>query len=617
MVFDMNSTNGTYINDEKIIVKKINLGDTIRLANIAFELKPYNAKELPPVLDSLDPESGEASINLPDLPKSVSANITAADIKKVVPKTSGEGDVPYIIYPLEQDPKAEFSEYIFEDTETLYPIFKYEIGKSSVEIIILHQDNVFSVDYLPAKNGTYYLEGLKQSKESVEFPYLAKNHRQEFVQVQNDLVSVYNLPDYEVLHLSDNNVKRVPNKNSVIQLADHDLVKLSKGSLQLYIRKTSAPPKVKTAPIFRRDQPIKRYILLALLFIIVPMFFLKQYEVDKEIEKDKAPERIATILYQEKFMISKNDAIKKTEKAKPVAQTSPKKQVKPDEPKVDQKQDTPKKDPPKKVVTKTAEPVGKKTAPKVEEVKKAQTKPAPEKVAAKKPSPQPGAQTPSPTPVKTIKTASTPVKTVTTAKGNVDVFKSADFSAQVSSLMAKGGSVTSTTAQSDSSFSEASSVRVGGGAVESLKKADVAQDTGSLTGSTVGKIGESKGVEGLSAKKTIHTAGIPSETVVLGAMDPDIIRRILRENIPQFRYCYQKELDSRGNEDSGIVHLNFVIGASGHVSKSGVDRSKSSRISPKVQSCVLNVLNGIQFPRPAGGATVEVSQPINFYPKRL
>jgi hypothetical protein len=31
----------------------------------------------------------------------------------------------------------------------------------------------------------------------------------------------------------------------------------------------------------------------------------------------------------------------------------------------------------------------------------------------------------------------------------------------------------------------------------------------------------------------------------------------------------------------------------------------------------VDVLRGIQFPEPMGGGTVEVKQPMNFYPKRI
>lgn len=99
-------------------------------------------------------------------------------------------------------------------------------------------------------------------------------------------------------------------------------------------------------------------------------------------------------------------------------------------------------------------------------------------------------------------------------------------------------------------------------------------------------------------------------------MDPDIIRQILRENIPQFRYCYQKELDRYpGKKIADVIPLSFTIGASGHVSRAGV--SGRSRLSASVKKCVVNVLRGIQFPSPRGGGTVDVKQPMNFYPESM
>jgi TonB family protein len=98
-------------------------------------------------------------------------------------------------------------------------------------------------------------------------------------------------------------------------------------------------------------------------------------------------------------------------------------------------------------------------------------------------------------------------------------------------------------------------------------------------------------------------------------MDPDVIRRILLDHLPQFRYCYQKELERSGVEASGTVKLNFTIGASGHVSQAGIDGS--SGLPSEVKRCVVGVLRGISFPEPQGGGTVEVKQPMNFYPKKI
>ena len=203
------------------------------------------------------------------------------------------------------------------------------------------------------------------------------------------------------------------------------------------------------------------------------------------------------------------------------------------------------------------------------------------------------------------------------AVGHVEVYKSADFKSSVSSMVAKGGSLSGIRTKSASGAGgeitgSSSGVSTGTG---NIRTADIATNQGALTGATTGVLGNSKGAEGLSAKKAIYTAGIPSQTIVLGSMDPDVIRRILLDHLPQFRYCYQKELERAGSDTSGVIPLVFTIGPSGHVTQAGVDGS--SRLPSDVKQCVIGVLRGIAFPEPMGGGKVEVKQPMNFQSKRL
>ena len=201
------------------------------------------------------------------------------------------------------------------------------------------------------------------------------------------------------------------------------------------------------------------------------------------------------------------------------------------------------------------------------------------------------------------------------SKGAVDVFKSADFSSSLNSLMAKGGGVKSAQAVDTLKSSTGDGASLGGSDSATLKRAKVSNNVGSLTGATSGKLDSSQGVSGLVNKKSIYTAGVPFEEVVLGGMDPDVIRQILIENIPQFRHCYQRELDRSTSAFNGVVRLDFLIGASGHVTKASVETA-SKGLPRKVKGCVVDVLKGIKFPEPLGGGVVEVNQPFNFYPKR-
>lgn len=147
--------------------------------------------------------------------------------------------------------------------------------------------------------------------------------------------------------------------------------------------------------------------------------------------------------------------------------------------------------------------------------------------------------------------------------------------------------------------------------------AKIATNVGSLTGSAKGRIDSSRGFDGLATKGSISVAGVPVEKVAVSNVNPDEIRRILRDHIPQFRSCYQSELEKQNRPEGlqGVMLFNFTIGGDGSVKRSSITSEEIS--SDKVRGCMQNVLEGIRFPAPGGTRTVEVNQPINLYPRRM
>ncbi|MFA6238413.1 MAG: AgmX/PglI C-terminal domain-containing protein [Bacteriovorax sp.] len=147
--------------------------------------------------------------------------------------------------------------------------------------------------------------------------------------------------------------------------------------------------------------------------------------------------------------------------------------------------------------------------------------------------------------------------------------------------------------------------------------AKVAKNVGSLSGAAKGKIDSSRGFDGLASKGSIMVAGVPIEKIQGTVIDRDAIRRLLRDNIPHFRSCYQREMDVVKNPEGfqGIMNFKFFIGSAGRVNRSEVTSDEIT--SDSVRDCMRNVLQGIKFPEPKGGGTVEVNQPMNLYPKRI
>ncbi len=627
-IYDMNSKNGTKVNGQRVICKDISLGDIIEFSASKFEFKTYKKSDhLPPVLDSLTPENinfyeetktspkkmiEEKQERLPqaapDLDQIQSGDYQYQINPENIKTEKDEDGSLFVAYPLAKDPKAEFSEYIFEDADKVYPIFKWEIEKSAVEIIIIHNDRIYSVDYIPFKNGSYKLVGFNPENGEIEYPYLGKNEKVNFISITNNQVEITDTLGYGVTKITDEILspeefeKQQEQKvHGPIRLNPQDIVKLKNNHLEIFIRNTSAPPKVKPAPLFKRDNDTRKYFLFMAFIIFSLLGALSTVQVDEDLEKEKLPERVATILYDRKKFTYKP----RVSKPKPVKE-KPKTTKQPKELKPIKKQ-------PKDVAEKTQNN-NKKT------VRKA-TKQKPSKAVAK---PKKGAR-----PRKKIakrqtsKTIGGSKSTVATAKrrsntnsqtrGRVEAYKPTNFAGKLNKLLAKGGSTQGVVSETISD----SEIGVGGskigGDVKDLETASVSTNVGSLDGDPRGKLNVSTGAEGLVDKKTIAAAGIPSRTVVIGDYDASLVAKILRDNLPQFRYCYQQELDKE-NKASGDIDFNFTIGASGHVVQAGVTKSN---LPIAVQKCSVNVLKGIKFPPPLGGGRVGIRQPMNFRPRTI
>jgi hypothetical protein len=215
----------------------------------------------------------------------------------------------------------------------------------------------------------------------------------------------------------------------------------------------------------------------------------------------------------------------------------------------------------------------------------------PQKVVAKAAAPTPAPAAPSVT---------TPVKSYS--------FKS---SVALNSLVGNAPNINSKGTGSKSSVSDASfnAGSADDGALVAGADIGVSKFNGSdKRGSGSGSYGS----RGLATKSGINSSYLEPKTVVLGSMDPELLRKILREYIPQFRHCYQQELMGHSEKIKGIIDLNFTISAEGKVANHNI-RAKDARFSKKGIGCMGQVLGLIDFPKPKGGGRVDVSQPLNFF----
>lgn len=155
---------------------------------------------------------------------------------------------------------------------------------------------------------------------------------------------------------------------------------------------------------------------------------------------------------------------------------------------------------------------------------------------------------------------------------------------------------TSTAGGGGDAAKEAASYRLGG--VATKGKAGGAGDFREGTALAGGSVGSGDIV-----------AAIDEETIIEGGLDRDVIADVIRRNIGQIRYCYERQLSS--NPDLyGKVLVKFTIGASGEVGMPKVDSSTLQ--SAMVEGCILRRLASWRFPLPKGGTEVRVSYPFLF-----
>jgi len=131
--------------------------------------------------------------------------------------------------------------------------------------------------------------------------------------------------------------------------------------------------------------------------------------------------------------------------------------------------------------------------------------------------------------------------------------------------------------------------------------------SGSSTGSGFGR-GSGSGFGG-RGKKVPQVR--QEKAAVKGALDKDIIRRIVRAHINEVRYCYNQGL-ARDPALKGKVSISFTIGPTGKVSIATVADSTLS--DENVANCIAKAVKRWTFPKPIGGGVVVVTYPFVLEP---
>ena len=117
-----------------------------------------------------------------------------------------------------------------------------------------------------------------------------------------------------------------------------------------------------------------------------------------------------------------------------------------------------------------------------------------------------------------------------------------------------------------------------------------------------------------AAEAAVKAAGVPKgitlgSPVILGTMDKSLIDAVIRRNMNQIRYCYQRELTKTPGLKGKIV-VKFTIAGDGSVSAASIQ--STSMNSSAVENCIIGRFKKFKFPEPKGGGVVIVQYPFTF-----
>jgi metallo-beta-lactamase class B len=100
---------------------------------------------------------------------------------------------------------------------------------------------------------------------------------------------------------------------------------------------------------------------------------------------------------------------------------------------------------------------------------------------------------------------------------------------------------------------------------------------------------------------------------VIGSLDKEVVRGVIRGHVPEVKECYEREL-TKMPDLFGQVWVEFTIAASGEVVESKV-LEKSTTRHAAVEACTAAAVRRWRFPKPVGGGIVIVTYPFVLVPE--
>ena len=573
-IIDLSSGGGIKINGKEVKEGHFGVGDRLSIGAVKLLLVDFEDEEG----EQREEVERAELVQMPTPPSPVQSPVTPMPSHGGLQLIDGEycditfddsSFAPLSLLPT-QRPEFAHRDYIdiSEEGARVGDIVQGKQKSSSIEVSVLLNGHILSMDYLPLKDASYFVGPLAKENKTIALGCLDGKKDLPFIKIKNSHVEVQPPPQFKGRYLEGTSAASGGN----LSLNSGDLLSLEWKTVQIFIRHNQAPPTLKRAPFFSAEEGESKKVAKVFSTLMSVLLLLLLVDTTKKVER---PKKKIAVIYR----------------TKPEPKPIPiKKSVQPEKMAGEKKKDEPKKVAAKKPEPKKAKKLAKKP-PRKKKVRRATSRPARQKTFVNRVA-------------KSSPPKKAPIKSYSfSAKGQLkNLFLSAK-SAKSDKLLKSttGSSASSTSPQIARDISS----------VGNLPSAASSRNAGTgLKG-----YDRSVGSQGLSNKRGVSRIAQTPPKVVEGSMDPEILQRLLQEYMPQFKHCYQQELE-RNRKAKGVVDLKFRIVAKGKIAQVRVGKKKGQVFSSTGTKCLGNVLSLIEFPAPKGGGVVDVKQPLNFLSSR-
>jgi len=551
---DLESINGVILNGTRIKESYFGIGDIIKIGNFELHVEEYISSESLHNLDQhISTYKTAIETYIPTQKPSADLVLVDGEFCDIVFTQSMNSPVTEI--PLRPN-SLDFTSYIDTDeNKILYPLFK-KADHLAVQVTIMSCGHILNIEYLNLKDGTYFISNKKSNRRTIKIETLNSTSKLPFIDIKGTDIEVHPVKDFSMSNFRQNIDLST---KEPFKLTQNDILSFYSNTVQIIVQLVEAPPEIKKVPFFDYDKQMGKrsgivfgaYIALWLILT----FIININELKKEPVKNIA------VVYRPavRSEITSEQKSSGEETVKP-ENKGVEKNLRSDDP--------------------------------IKQAKQGPKTPAEQQSKAKQ-------ETAAKTETKNIKQ----IKTY-----------NFDMANNLSSMLSSNTNVENVKVNQNNKAiaSEGFSNSVSDSSDLKSRKTG---DTGNLGSGLKGKFSTSSGAQGLGSKQGIDTTYVDPKTVVLGSMDPELIRKILQEYLPQFQHCYQQEL-MRNDAVKGVVRLDFRINKDGAVSNVSMT-AKNAQFSSRGVGCITQVMNMISFPQPKGGGVVDVTQPLNFFSEKI